>query len=208
MSGGTYAARPRWLIVLGLMLTLGACDGSESGAPADSATADSAPADAHVEADAAVDAADALDGAPDADLAAADAPESPASDFDLILGLGERAFAPTEHGAVALLQRGCQGAQHIWISLRSPDLAPGPYLMTLSARQTDGQEAIPAHQLEFDWVAVDGGGAELVGVQLVVFDPLAVVDAHVDVFAEVPAGDGRIGRAVRRLRVEWGPDDC
>ncbi len=138
----------------------------------------------------------------------ADGPAPPESDFELTLGLGTQRFTPADHGAVALLQRGCQGAQHVWISLRSPALQPGPYLMTLSARRVDGQEAVPAHQLEFDWLAAPDGGAELVGVQLVIFDPLTVVDAEVDVFAEVPTDDGQVGRAVRRLRVEWGPDDC
>lgn len=203
------SARPRAALVacawsLGLLLV--GCGEGSSGADA---------ADAAREADAALADGGRLDSAlaADADAPGTDGapagPPQPASDFPLSLGLGERSYSAVDHGAVALLQRGCQGAQHVWISLRSPALAPGTYLMTLSAtRAADGGEAVPAHDLEFDWVAADDGGAELLGVTLVVFDALAVVDAEVDVLAEVQAGDGRVGRAVRRLRVEWGPDDC
>lgn len=192
-----------------LLLTLGllACGEEASTTPVDAADAsraeDASPPD---------DPRDAGVGAGETDADAAPAvegPPAPESDFELSLGIGERRFTAVEHGAPALLQRGCQGAQHVWISLRSPALAPGAYLMTLSAtRAADGAEAVPAHDLEFDWVPAAEGGAELVGVTLVVFDPLAVVDAEVDVHAAVRTDDGRVGRAVRRLRVEWGPDDC
>lgn len=156
---------------------------------------------------------DAMPARPDAAPEAADAgppegPPQPASDFALGLGLGIDRFVEVEHGATAALQRGCQGAQHVWLSLRSPALEPGAYVMTLSAaRAGDGVEAVPAHDLEFPWTAA-GEGAELLGVQLVIFDALLVVDAEVDVRVEVQAGDGRVGRAVHRLRIEWGPDDC
>ena len=35
-----------------------------------------------------------------------------------------------------------------------------------------------------------------------------VVGELVDVFVDVEAPDGRMGRAVMRVTVEWGPDAC
>lgn len=186
-----------------MALALPGCGDDDRSTASDAAD----PTDAGLPADSA--AADGPDHTPGSDAATADAgPAPPPSDFPLDIGLGERSFDPIAHGDVALLQRGCQGAQHIWIGLRSPSLPPGDHIITLALnRAVDGAEAVPPHQLELPWVAY-ADGAELLGVTLVVFDPLAVVDAEADIHVAVEAPDGRIGRAVRRVRVEWGPDAC
>lgn len=188
----------------GLAILCFACGSTEP--PADPSP-DAAPMDA------APDAADVAPATPGADAQPESAPDRgpspPASDFPLHIGLGTQRFDPVDHGAVALLRRGCQGAQHVWISLRSPTLEPGEHLVTLSARRADdAREAVPPYSLELPWTPDPEGGAALLGVQFVIFDPLLVVDADVDLHAEVEAADERIGRAVRRLRIEWGPDDC
>lgn len=192
-------------IALGALVGLG-CGPEDPAEPAPEAAADARAVD-----DAAVDAAmiplvDAGVGL-DVDAGLAD-PPAPASDFVIELGLGAREFVAATTGDRAPLQRGCQGAQHVWISLRSPALAPGDHANVLRAvRVRDGAEVVPTHTLELPWEA-GPAGAELVGVTLVMFDPVAVVGELVDLHAEVVAPDGRVGRAVLRIRVEWGPDAC
>lgn len=190
------------LLVVGVVAGCGgeAAEGLDAGAPADAMTAE----DTEPVVDTGADPADAA-----ADGAVEDGgPPAPQTDFVVELGLGDRVFRPVQTGDVAPLQRGCQGAQHVWISLRSPDLDPGDLPNTLRAvRVRDGEEVVPPHTLELPWVA-GGPGVELVGVTLVMFDPVAVVGEVVDLFAEVEAPDGRVGRAVIRVRVEWGPDAC
>lgn len=141
---------------------------------------------------------------PDAASAAPDAAAE--ASLPLVLGLGERALVPAEEGDEALLQRGCQGAQHIWVSLRAPTLAPGTHALTLALVRADGVLVVPPYTIEHDWRAADVG-AELIGVTLVVFDPLAVVGELADIEATVTA-DGETGRARLRVRVAWGPDAC
>lgn len=192
----------RWgALLIGLLVA--GCGGPDDPAPLiqDMSAEDAAPADLG-QADAGADV-----GA-DADAAGLSDPAPPASDFNLELGLGHRAFSMTPAGTVAPLQRGCQGAQHVWISLRSPDLAPGDLTNYLRAvRVRDGETVVPTHSLVLPWEA-DGSGAALIGVTLVIFDPVAVVGELIDVHAEVEAPDGRTGRAVIRVQVEWGPDAC
>lgn len=192
-------------IIAGLLLT--ACGADEGpGAPLDAAL-DMRATDAGAAEDA--DLLDATDRT-DADAASEAGPPPPASDFAVHLGLGARQFTPVEHGATALLQRGCQGAQHVWLSLRSPALQPGDYTIALSAaRADDGREVVPPYRLNLPWTADPDGGAALVGVQFVIFDALEVVEADIDVLAEVEeTPGGRVGRTVLRLRIEWGPDEC
>lgn len=135
------------------------------------------------------------------------APDAAIGDFPLELGGGEDRLTPIADGDEVLLHRGCQGAQHIWISLRAPTLAPALYPVTLAITHPDGAEAVPAHTIDFDFAPADPG-AELVGVTLVVFDPLAVIGQPVDIHATVETPEGEVGRDTRRVTVEWGPDAC
>ena len=57
-------------------------------------------------------------------------------------------------------------------------------------------------------VTAEDDGSALLGVILVIWDPLPIVEAVGDIYAEVEAPDGRVGRATLRVRVEWGPDAC
>lgn len=165
-------------------------DGTPPDAGAMASTPDAAPLDA---------------AAPDA--APTDMATPAAGDFPLELGGGEAQLTPIADGDEVLLHRGCQGAQHIWISLHAPTLDPALYPVTLAITHPDGAEAVPAHTIDYDFAAADPG-AELVGVTLVVFDPLAVLGLPVDVHAMVETADGEVGRDTRRVVVEWGPDAC
>lgn len=183
-----FARRGAWLLVGLLIAGLAAC-GAEEGA--------AGPADTRPDA-ASVDAA--MDAATDAGLPA------DAATLPLILGLGEGALRMIEPEGEALLQRGCQGSQHIWVSLRAPTLGPGTYPLTLSLVRADGTVVVPPYTVDYDWQATEAG-AEVVGVTLVVFDPLAVVDQLADIEARVTA-QGMTAQARVRVRVVWGPDAC
>lgn len=176
-----------------------ACDDDTASATGDATTVDAAP----MRPDRAATDAMAPDAAPD-DMAA---PDAAVGDFPLELGGGEEQLTPIADGDEVLLHRGCQGAQHIWISLRAPTLEPALYPVTLAITHPDGAEAVPAHTIDFDFTAADPG-AELIGVTLVVFDPLAVIGQPVDIHATVETADGEVGRDTRRVTVEWGADAC
>ena len=94
------------------------------------------------------------------------------------------------------------GAQHVWVSLKSTAL---PRASAHGSRCTASPTApkVPVHAP----VALGpvGGEVALIGVTLVIFDPLPIVDQLGDITAEVDALDGRVGRAKLRVRVEWGP---
>jgi len=66
---------------------------------------------------------------------------------------------------------------------------------------------VPPYTLALDWNPA-GAGAQLLGVTLVVFDPLPVIGAEADVQVRVQTASGRTGSATLRVRVEWGPDAC
>lgn len=196
--------RMAYAIYLMAAMAFMACeDGTESSLGDATPSADATAADAGVmpALDMASTDAASLDAAP-GDMAAPDA-----GDFPLELGGGEEQLTQLADGDEVLLHRGCQGAQHIWISLRAPTLEPALYPVTLAISHPDGAEAVPAHTIDYDFAAADPG-AELIGVTLVVFDPLAVIGQPVDIHATVETGDGEVGRDTRRVTVEWGADDC
>jgi len=94
------------------------------------------------------------------------------------------------------------------VSLRTESLEPGIHPLRLSLhRVSDGVEVVPVHTLELPWDP-EGDLVSLIGVTLVIFDPLPIVGELGDITAEVDAPDGRTGRAKLRILVEWGPDDC
>ena len=164
--------------------------------PPDPDVATAGPMDAGLGADA---------GGPDAAPLEPDAgPAQPESDFRLALGIGERAFMAHPHGDVALLRRGCQGAQHVWVSLRTGALPAGDHPLRLSLhRISDDYAVVPVHTLELPWDPL-GDEVALIGVTLVIFDPLPIVGELGDITAEVDAPNGRtgqIGRASCRERV-------
>lgn len=190
----------RALVLAAVLAVTAGCDAAEARAPDAGRDVDATPS---------VDATDApdVDVAPTSDAGLVE-PAAPETDFVLELGLGHDAFRLVRAGDEAPLQRGCQGAQHVSISLRSPNLAPGELAVTLFAvRIRDDAEVVPAYTVVLPWDA-GAAGAELIGLTLVMFDPDAVVGEVVDVHAEVQAPDGRVGRAVMRVQVAWGPDAC
>ena len=121
----------------------------------------------------------------------------------------------------ALLARGCQGSQHVWLSLRvwhldtSPAIVEGALLFDrgecLEPEPPDGcQPSVPL-QIRVTFDTEDGRDyAELTGINLQVPDASAV--EHQDCVIRVRVAENMRGgpsaEADKRVTVEWGDEVC
>jgi hypothetical protein len=130
----------------------------------------------------------------------------------LELGTGARgAFASVTDGQTVFLQRGCQGSQHVFVSLRAWGIsATAPRMVTITvSRVEDGARVASAYSLLIPFVATADGGAEVTGLTPVIEEPRDVLGRAVILRAVVE--DAALGVRVddeRRVVVQWGPDAC
>jgi len=152
---------------------------------------------------------DSMGGATDDSMGNVDFISSP----HLLVGRGADQFIPVEEGEVSTLHRGCQGAQHLWVSLRLPTHSPDAYQLELTLIGDDGDLLAPPFTLEEEeWLgySVEGQslpGSEIIGLTLVIFDPMAVVGREALVKTRVQVGD-RVLESRVRVEVQWGADAC
>ena len=133
--------------------------------------------------------------------------ELPVGDFEVVVGTSPDSFNPVASGDVVTLHRGCQGAQHVWVSLRVEGLEEEPSAFELSLR--DSERALTTLYLEGEaWRPAEGGGYELIGLSLVVFDTEAAIGRPLILGAEVRSGSGAVGYGWREVTVDWGADSC
>jgi hypothetical protein len=115
-------------------------------------------------------------------------------------------------GGVLRLQRGCQGAQHVFTSVRVEGAAPEePFELRVTIhRKLDGAlvsvPLVVKVPLEADPEVA--GAVRATGLTPVVESPRDVLDEAAELRVEVLADDGREGRAVLEGVVKWGPDAC
>lgn len=132
---------------------------------------------------------------------------------DLLLGKGDEMFIPVQDGEVSTLHRGCQGAQHLWVSLRLPRHAPDEYAVELQlVDELDSLLAPPYTLTEETWLAYrpdgqDDEGSEILGLTLVIFDPMSVVGREALVKAKVTVSGETLESRVW-VEVQWGADAC
>lgn len=130
----------------------------------------------------------------------------------LSLGEGERGFAAIEPGRTLLLARGCQGSQHVWITLRLRDLEPRGPIVRLELRRVRDDLVISAPlQLRLSFTPDESGDfAQLTGLTLQVPDPDAHLDEDLVLEAVVVEGLDRTrgARAEETVRIAWGPEVC
>lgn len=173
------------------LLTLAAC-GDASQSPSD---ATSEPDAGSNNADAALD----VDVTPDS---SADAQEVSEPTFELTVGTGQDAFEPLDADGMLLLERGPQGLQHVYVSLRAP-IPEGLHLIDLSITYDDRTFSAPT-RVNAPFISVPGEDfAELVGQLVVIPEPNDVLDAPATLRARVEPRDGGFGEVDREVRVRW-----
>ena len=147
-----------------------------------------------------------LDGGTDAG-ATGDAP--PTENGDLQVGTGELEFSPVVEGQTLLLARGCQGSQHVWISLRvNPAFNPRGMVVALDLlRASDGARRSLEFvvRLTFD---MGPGVLQLAGLTLQVPEPDMAIAEDIVLVASVRDSAGRVARASRNVRIAWGTETC
>lgn len=156
---------------------------------------------------------DPLDDSPESSDAETDLNQNFESSPYLLLGKGAREFIEIDDGEVSTLHRGCQGAQHLWVSLRLPMHAPDAY--SLELQLVDGQDELlapPFTLTEEFWLAYEDSnegtvGCEIIGLTLVIFDPTRVVGDEALVKAKVTVDDQVLESRVW-VEVQWGADAC
>jgi hypothetical protein len=131
-------------------------------------------------------------------------------DGTLELGEGEASFRAIEDGDTLLIARGCQGSQHVWITLRSRDLDPRGMTVRLDLLQQGSEERVSLEffvRLSFD---PDTGGdyAELRALTLQVPMPDDAIGEPLIVRAEVYDRGGHGARAERNVQIDWGTEVC
>ena len=122
-------------------------------------------------------------------------------------------YTTVSDGDTALLVRGSQGGQHVWVGLRAWGLVTSPALIQLRLEgETDGEMlSIPFQvRLTFsDTLPPDAAYTQLSGLSLVVIDPDVAFSQPVTIRARVV--ENRTGglmaeTEVTGLTVEWDPD--
>jgi hypothetical protein len=129
------------------------------------------------------------------------------------VGTGPRGTAQAvAAGEGLLLQRGCQGAQHIFTSVRIYQPARGAANVRVRVvRDSDGLEvSVPLDvtlPLEEDPQRLPGFGA-ITGLTPVIEVPKEVLGKEVSVHVSVTDAAGALGAGKMTGTVSWGPDSC
>jgi hypothetical protein len=128
----------------------------------------------------------------------------------LVLGTGAPGiFLDIVNGQRLLLQRGCQGSQHIYFSLRAWGVTqPRPRVSLVVVEDGASRSLSAPYSLQLPFESV--GGADFVqwtGLTPVVEEPADVVGKTVKLRARIDDGTASASDE-RTVRVEWGPDAC
>jgi hypothetical protein len=127
------------------------------------------------------------------------------------VGTGDRGrFVAISDGGALSLQRGCQGSQHVFTSVRAWGMTGARLLIRAEImRVRDGEVvSIPLSlRLPLDELN-DVGARQITGLTPVVADPVDVVGEQVELRASVEDESGAIVADARRGVVRWGADSC
>lgn len=143
----------------------------------------------------------------------------PLSSPFLLVGKGADRFISTQQGEISTLHRGCQGAQHLWVSLRLPQHMPQAYGLELQLVNEEDQLLAPPFTLEGEeWLAYEiedeslssfgSLGSELIGLTLVIFDPMKVVGKQALIKSRVFLDEEESVESHLWVEVQWGADAC
>jgi hypothetical protein len=135
-----------------------------------------------------------------------------ADDFALRVGTGTPGtFEPHEDGAVLLLQRGCQGSQHIFTSLLAEGARGATGRAEIGVYRADDGRLVSAPldvRLPFEPDPSSGAARRITGLTPVIEVPGDVLEREVEVRAALTDDEGRRASATMRGPVRWGLDSC
>jgi hypothetical protein len=136
-------------------------------------------------------------------------PTEPDPSLRLELGTGQQ-FTPLADGETLLLQRGCQGGQHIFVSLRAWGLPPDPVMLDLSlTRPEDGQRVAPPFRVRFLFAQATGDAPdEVTGLVFLLTQPDQAVGRTVRLTASVETDAGQSAEDSHTGPLQWGPSAC
>jgi len=131
-------------------------------------------------------------------------------DGTLELGQGEASFRAIEDDDTLLIARGCQGSQHVLITLRSRDLDPRGMTVRLDLLRQGSEARVSLEffvRLSFD---PDAGGdyAELRALTLQIPMPDDAIGEGLILRAQVYDRGGHGARAERNVQLDWGTEVC
>ncbi|MBZ0121525.1 MAG: hypothetical protein K8H88_31305 [Sandaracinaceae bacterium] len=126
---------------------------------------------------------------------------------ELEIGTGEGVFTPFEDGTTLSIVPGTQGAQHIWIAVRTRGLAAQANLIDLVlTRDRDAAQVSDPYTVRVSLVPM-GDHAEFVGLTLIVPDPAQAIGEDLTLRATVTDRDGRSVAGERHIRADWAPGE-
>jgi len=131
--------------------------------------------------------------------------------LQVAVGIGERgSFQAIDDDQTLRLQRGCQGSQHIFTSLRVQGAAAGPLQVSVTVlRQADAVVVSTPFTLRLPAEPTDDPQVvQITGLTPVIEVPRDVLGKQVTIRAQVESSDGARGSGQLRGSVEWGLDSC
>lgn len=131
--------------------------------------------------------------------------------LQVTVGIGERgSFQAIDDDQTLRLQRGCQGSQHIFTSLRVQGAAAGPLQVSVTVlRQADAAVVSTPFTLRLPAEPTDDPQVvQITGLTPVIEVPRDVLGKQVTIRAQVESSDGARGSDQLRGSVEWGLDSC
>lgn len=127
----------------------------------------------------------------------------------LIIGTGQQSLEPWPEDGEVSLHRGCQGLQHIYVSVVSDVLGQSRWLVNLSlVRAQDGDVVSIPYEVLLRPDRVGAGLWGIVGLNLVVPYPDDALDRSLVLEATVDDEEGRRVAGSVDVRIVWGADHC
>ncbi|MCP3059698.1 hypothetical protein LXT21_13000 [Myxococcus sp. K38C18041901] len=140
------------------------------------------------------------------------APEEPSTTPPRVaVGVGRPGqYIPVKAGDTLRLQRGCQGSQHVFVSLQAWNLEPLSATVSLSlTRRSDGQRVSLPYQLRLPFEPANTQRpAMLSGLLLVVPEPSEALGEPVTLEARLEDAQGQSSTDTREGVIQWGADAC
>jgi hypothetical protein len=143
-------------------------------------------------------------------LAGCGVDETPPPTPRLEVGTG-RYFTALGDGATLELARGCQGSQHVFVSMRAWDLASLNARVTLTLeRAADGLVVSSPYaiRLPFEAGTTPDAPATLEGLLLVVPDPAPALGREVRLTASIETEASERATDTRSATLQWGTETC